>query len=110
MASDKATGRWIAEEVLDPEWEDGETHGAFQPCPTEEMASQVARYASEIDGWKVDVYPETTVTGIMDGSFKTVTSAEEALAALWQYGNWAYDNQAAAAAWEDAHGVRRSGR
>ena len=110
---DIATGRWIAEEILDPDW-DGETYGVFLPCATEKIARQIARYADEVGKWKVNVYPEMTVTGIMDGRFSTADSAEKAFVSLFQYVNWAEEgtpkNTAAANAWEDAHGVRRENR
>jgi hypothetical protein len=80
---EKPTGRWIAEEIGPGETGDDD-YLVYMPCKTEAIARAIEAKAKS-EGWRVEVYPERTVTGFLDGNFPTTTNAQVGFKSLSQY-------------------------
>ena len=80
---EKPTGRWIAEEIGPGELGDDD-YLVYLACATEVIAREIAVLATG-ENWRVEVYPERTVTGLPSGDFETVTDPRTGFEMLWQY-------------------------
>ena len=79
----KPTGRWIAEEI-GPGENGANDYLVYLACKSEPIARAIAAKAKP-EGWRVEVYPERTATGLPDGNFRTILAVQDGFKSLWQY-------------------------